>query len=133
MILDFRFQSGGADLESVLRGVGGVEPHNDFLGVGGGDGEAAIVGGQRQPAAAAINEDGEFDFFGTPVIEEFGEGGLHGAAGEEHIINKYDRGAIDVVRNDGRSEFLRDRVPADVVPMKRNIDRAEGGDDAGFF
>ena len=58
------------------------------------------------------------------MVEEFVERGLHGAAGEEHVVHEDDRGAVDVGGNVGRREFLRDGVAADVVAVKGDIERA---------
>ena len=41
--------------------------------------------------------------------------------------------AIDIVGDDSRGKFLRDGVAADVVAMKRDVDGAEAGREAGFF
>ena len=48
--------------------------------IGRGEGEAGVVGGDGHEATAAVNEDGEFDFGGATVVEEFIEGSFHSAA-----------------------------------------------------
>jgi hypothetical protein len=67
------------------------------------------------------------------VVEELVEGGFHGAAGVEHVVHEDHGRAVDVVRDDGRRKFLRDRVAADVVAVERDVDRAGAGPEAGLF
>mgnify|MGYP000213912938 CR=1 FL=1 len=94
-------------------------------------GDKAMQAGQA--AAAAVNEDGQLDAGGAAVVEEFVEGGLHGAAGVEHVVHEDHGGAVDVVRDDGRREFLGDRIAADVVAVEGDVDRARAGVEAGLF
>ena len=69
-------------------GVGGVERDNDFLGRICGQVHSAIIGGDGEASAATINEDGEFDFLRSAVVEELVESCLHGAAGEKHVVDE---------------------------------------------
>lgn len=72
---------------------------------------------------SAIDEDREFDFPGTTVIEEFIKSGLHGAAGKEDVIDENDGGAVDIDGDLRRRKFLRDGMAADVVAVKGNVYR----------
>ena len=119
------------DGDGVVARIGGVEDDGDFFLGGGGDHEAGVVGGDGQGAASAVDEDGEFDLGGAAVVEELVEGGLHGAAGLEDVVDQDDRCAGDVDRDDGGRELLGDRIAADVVAMEGYVDDA--GARAAFF
>ena len=102
----------------------GVEGDNNFLGGGGGQDQAGVVGGDGHEVVAPVDEDGEFDFRRAAVVEELVEGGLDGATGEEDVVDEDDVGAVDVGGENGGRELLRDGVAADVVAVKRNVDNA---------
>ncbi len=102
----------------------GVEGDDDFLGGGGGQGEADVVGGDGHEVVAPVDKDGEFDLGGAAVVEEFVEGGFDGAAGEEDVVDEDDVGAVDVGGEDGGRELLGDGVAADVVAVERDVDDA---------
>ena len=104
----------------------GVEGDNNFLGGGGGQGQAGVVGGDGHEVVATVDEDGEFDFPGAAVVEELVEGGFDGATGEEDVVDEDDIGAVDVGGEDGGRELLGDGVAADVVAVKGNVDDAGG-------
>ena len=108
------------------RGVG-VKGDDDFFISGRGEGEAGIVGGDGHEATAAVNEDGEFDFGGATVVEEFVEGSFHGATGEEDVVNEDDGGTVDVSGDVRRGKFLGDGVAADVVAVEGDVDGARRG------
>jgi hypothetical protein len=68
------------DADGVAGGGRGVEGDDDFFGGSGREREARVVGGDGHEATAAVHEDGEFDFGGATVVEEFIEGSFHSAA-----------------------------------------------------
>ena len=80
---------------------------------------------------AAVDEDGEFDFGGAAVVEEFVESGLDGAAGEKDIVDQDDVGAVDVGREHGGRELFGDGITADVVAVKGDVDDAGKGFEPG--
>ena len=108
------------------RGVG-VKGDDDFFVSGRGECKAGVVGGDGHEATAAVNEDGEFDFGGATVVEEFVEGRFQGAAGEEDVVDEDDGSAVDVSGDVRRGEFLGDRVAADIVAVKGDVDGARHG------
>ncbi len=135
--------SGRHDADGVAGGRGGIEGDDDlFLGKRG-DEEAGVIGGDGHQAAAAVDEDGEFDFGRAAVVEEFVEGGFDGAAGEEDVVDEDDRGAMDIGGDVRGGEFFRDGVATDVVAVEGDVDGAcrrgelrvgggkRGGDTAG--
>lgn len=134
---------GGIDANEIVRGILRVETDDHFFGLIGGENQAAVVGRDGKTASAAINEDGELDLGRTAVIEELVEGGFDGATGKKNVVHQNHRGAGDVRRDVGRSEFLWDRMAGEVVAMKGNIQdaracgepgvkcREPGGDAAG--
>ena len=105
----------------------GVEGDNNFLGGGGGQGQADVIGGDGHEVVAPVDEDGEFDFRRAAVVEELVEGGLDGATGEEDVVDEDDVGAVDVGGENGGRELLGDGVAADVVAVERNVDDAGDG------
>lgn len=113
-------------MDDVVARIFRVESDHDFLEFAGGENQAAVVGGDGHQAAAAIDENGELDLGGAAVIEKFIERSLDGAAGEEDIVDENDVGTVDIDGDLGGGEFLGNRVAADVVAVKRNIDHARG-------
>jgi len=113
---------GGLDPDGVAGRIGGIEADDNFFVVAGRERQSGVVGGDGQAAAAAVGEDGEFDFGRAPVVEEFIERGLGGATGEQHIVHQDDSGAVHVGGNVGGRKFLRDGVAADVVAMEGDIE-----------
>ena len=111
----------------------GVEGDNNFLGGGGGQGQAGVVGGDGHEVVATVDEDGEFDFRGAAVVEELVEGGFDGATGEEDVVDEDDIGAVDVGGEDGGRELLGDGVAADVVAVKGNVDDTSGRLELGGY
>jgi hypothetical protein len=105
----------------------GVKGDDDFIDSGRGECKTGIVGGDGHEATAAVNEDGEFDFGGATVVKEFVEGRFHGAAGEEDVVDEDDGSAVDVSGDVRRSEFLGDRVAADIVAVEGDVDGARHG------
>src|SRR4051812_37448963 len=73
-----RFLVGGQDHNGIGSGDLVVEGDHDFLRFGGGDRQSAIIGGDRQAAAAAVDQHGQFHSSGAAVVEELIERGLHG-------------------------------------------------------
>lgn len=120
-----------ADGDAVAGGILAVEGDDDFLGGGGGHGKADVVGGDGHEVVATVDEDGEFDLRGAAVVEEFVECGLDGAAGEEDVVDEDDVGAVDVGREHGGRELFGDRIAADVVAMKGDVDDAGEGFELG--
>jgi hypothetical protein len=59
-------------------------------------GEADVISVDGKLAAAAIEQDGEFDAGWASEIGQFIEGGPDGAAGVEDVIEEDDLGAIDI-------------------------------------
>ena len=134
--LDFRFGTstdGGFGENGIAGGGAGVEADFDLLRITGDEGEPGVGRGDRQFAPAAVHEDGEFDAARPAMVEKLVERGLHRAAGVEDIVHKDDSRAIHVVRDDGRRKFLGDGVAADVVAVKRDVDRAGARSKARFF
>lgn len=115
------------NLDGVAAVVVRVESDDDLLRLRRNKIDPDIISRERKAAAAAIDEHGEFDFGGATVIEQFVEGGFHGAAGEKDVIDKDDRRAVDIARDLRRGEFLRDRMTTDIVPMKGDVHRASAG------
>ena len=115
------------DADGVAVGGVGVKGDDDFFVSGRGEGEAGVVGGDGHEATAAVNEDGEFDFGGATVVEEFVEGSFHGATGEEDVVNEDDGGPVDVSGDVRRGKFLGDGVAADVVAVEGDVDGARRG------
>src|SRR5438067_4721266 len=62
---------------------------------------AAVLGADRQLAAAAIGEHHERDARRPPVIEELVHRGAHRAAGIEHVVDEQQLAPVDVERNLG--------------------------------
>ena len=56
------------------------------------------VGADRQLAVAAVDEHGELHGAGPAVLGDGVEGGAHGAAGEQHVVDEHDGGAVEVDR-----------------------------------
>lgn len=126
---DLRFSSGGRgglDADGVARRGLGVEGDDDLFGGRCVEREAGVVGGDGHEAAATVDEDGEFDLGGAAVVEEFVEGGFDGAAGKEDVVDEDHGGAVDVGRDVGGGEFLRDGMTEDVVAVEGDVDGADG-------
>ncbi len=123
MIDDFR-TGRGADGDRVAGRIFFVEGDDDFFFGGGRERETDVVGGDGEAVVAAVDEDGEFDLGGAAVIEKLVEGGLDGAAGEEDVVDEDDDGAVDVGGEDGGGELFRDRVAADIVAVKGDVEGA---------
>jgi hypothetical protein len=118
---------GGLDPNGVAGRIGGIEADDNFFVIAGREGQAGVVGGDGQAAAAAVGEDGEFDFGRAAVVEEFIERGLGGATGEQHIVHQDDGGAVDIGGNVRGRKFLRDGIAADIVAMEGDIEHTADG------
>jgi hypothetical protein len=59
LILDFR-------LDRIARGFVRIERDDNIFGFRGGHGEAGVVSRNGQPAAAAVDKDGQLDAGGRP-------------------------------------------------------------------
>jgi dihydroorotate dehydrogenase len=74
--------------------------------------------------AAAVDEDGELDFFGAAEIHQLVERGPDGAAGVEHVVDEDDYFAFDIFAQLGS---VHDRICPDgreVVAIERDVDDA---------
>ena len=110
------------DANRIAPGRSGIEVHHDFFIFPGGQGHAGIVGDNRQPAAAAVDEHGKFDLRGSTLIKKLVERGLDRAAGKQHVVDQNHGGALDVAGNVRRGKFLGNGIAADVVAVERDID-----------
>ena len=119
------------DPDGIARRRFQVEGDDDLFFGSRSEREAGVVGGDGHEAAAAVDEDGEFDFGGTAVVEEFIEGGFDGATGKKDIVDENDGSAVDVGRDVRGGEFFRDWVAQDVVAVEGDIDGAGGGGELG--
>lgn len=106
---------------------GGVELHDYLCGFQSVEREASVVGGDGEFAEAAINKDGELHLFRAAVVEKFVEGGLHGAAGEEDVVNEDDGCARHISGDECGRVFLGDGVAADVVAVEGDVEGAGFG------
>ncbi len=121
----FGFQRlGRRDCDGVVARIGGVEDDGDFFVGAGVDDQAGVVGGDGKSAAAAVNQNGEFDLGGAAMIEELIEGGFDGAAGLKDVIHEDHGGAGDINRDESGGKLLGDGLAADIVTVKRNVDNA---------
>lgn len=114
----------GADGDRIAGGFLIVEGDDDFLVGIRGEVQADVIGGNGEAVVPAVDEDGEFDFGGTAVVEQFIERGFDGAARKKHIVDEDDRGAIYVGGEDGWGELFRYGVAADIVAVKGDVEDA---------
>ena len=101
-----------------------VERHDHVLGLGSQRDRCrrsprrAEGGGRRDPRGPRVR----LSWAGRD--RKLVERGFHGPTGEEHVVDEDYGRAVDVGRNLRRRKFLRDGMPADVVAMKRDVERA---------
>src|SRR5438309_2394361 len=86
---------------------------------------AAVLGADRQLAAAAIGEHHERDARRPPVIEELVHGGAHRAAGVEHIVDEQQLAPVDVERNLGALRIVVQPLGVIVVAVESDVHQAE--------
>src|SRR5919204_2641574 len=118
---------GGLTDRHFVHPVHLVDAHVHALVAGGGKVLAHVVRADRQLAVAAVSQYGQLHAFGAAVVEEGVDGGAHGAAGVEHVVDEDDRDAVQR-EVDVRGEYHRLAVPgahAGVVPGEGDVEVAE--------
>ena len=103
--------------------------HADLDGLVAGRGERAadVVGADRQLAVAAVDEHGQLDAGRPAEVDQLVERGAHRPAGEQYVVDEHDRAPVDREEDVGA---LRDRLRGEareVVPVQRDVERADGG------
>ncbi len=102
----------------------------DFLLVGGRDFQTAVIGSEGKATSPAVHQDGEFHRIRPTMIEQFVERGFDGAPRVEDVIHENNGRAIHVMGNDRRRKFLGNRLAADIVAMKGDVDGTRATDEA---
>lgn len=121
---------GREDRDGVASGVGVVELHDDLAAGGDVQGQAGVIGGDGELAAAAVDEDGELDLGGTAMVEQLIERGFHGAARKQDVVDEQNGGAGDIDGDARGDEFLGDGIALDVVAMKRDVEGSDRGSES---
>ena len=62
---------------------------------------------------------------GPALVEQLGERRRDRAAGEKHVVQQDEDGAVHIGGNNRRRKLLGDRIAPDVVPVKRDVERAD--------
>src|SRR5437899_1882295 len=102
--------------------VVGTSQHEGVVKMDGGRDE---VGGDRQLAAAAIDQRGQQDLGRTAIVEQLVDRGTRGAAGVQHVVHQQNRGAVDIERDLGRLDLVMQPLFRKVIAVERDIDKAE--------
>src|SRR4051794_31030505 len=108
------------------------ELHLDALVARGREVLADVVGANRQLAVAAVDEDGELDALGAPVVEQGLDRSADRPSGVEHVVDENDRLALER-KVEGRRPHDGLRVPRriaaahlHVVSVEGDVDGAQG-------
>jgi hypothetical protein len=101
------------------------ELHLDALVAGGREVLADVVGADRQLAMAAIDQDGELDAVGPPVVEERLDRRADRAAGVEHVVDEHDRLPLERKVERGRAHDGL-RMPRCVAAAHLHVVAVEG-------
>src|SRR5450830_1258230 len=83
------------------------------------------VSGDRQLAAAAVNQRRQQDARRAAVVEQFVDRGARGAACVEHIVDQHDGRAFDIKTNLARLDVRAQALLSEVVAIERNVDEAK--------
>src|SRR5262249_50596767 len=81
----------GGDEQRLIGFVDLHELHLDALGARGRKVLADVVGPDRELAMATVDENGQLDPVGTPVVEERLDRGPDRAARVEDVVDEHDR------------------------------------------
>src|SRR5699024_7402513 len=87
---------------------------------------ADVVRADRQLPVAAVDEDREAHDPGAAVVGQGVEGGTHGAAGVEHVVDEHDDPAVDAGRGEARLVRRARGAAAQVVAVHRHVEGADG-------
>ena len=105
--------------------------HGDVVTEGRRDVLADVVGADRQLPVTPIDQDGQLDDGRSAVIAQRVERGADRPPGVQDVVDQDHDGVIDAAN--GQSGFLqRTRwMPAQVVPVQRDVQRSDGGGSTG--
>ena len=112
--------------------IRGVQRDDDFFLLRSDEIDANVICRQWQSPAAAVYEHGKLHFRRPTMVKKLIECSLHRAARKQHIVDEDYVRPMDIPGNLGGREFFWNRMPADVVAMKRNIERSSTRGDAGL-
>ena len=84
--------------------------------------KSATIGSLRLPRSTSTASSTRA---GPPVVEQLVQGGLHGAPAEEDVVDQEDRRPVHVAGEESRGELLGDRMLADVVAVKGDVQVAD--------
>lgn len=116
--------AGGFDLDGITSRISGVQVNHDFFGLRCNKIDSDVVRSERQTATTPIDQHGEFHLGGTAVVEEFVKRRFDRAPREQDIVDEDYARAMDVAGNLRRRKLLGNGMMADIVTVKRDIERS---------
>src|SRR5450631_1665294 len=112
-------------LDRQLQASVGLTIQHDREVTGDGDAGTHIRCFDRQFAAAAIDQHGQFDGLGSAIVEQFVDRRANRAAGVEHVVDQHDAGPADVEWEGGRLDFRAQAFRGVVVAIEGDVDIAD--------
>src|SRR5438128_8454311 len=86
---------------------------------------AAVLGADRQLAAAAVGEHDERDARRPAIVEQLVHRRAHRATGVEHVVHQQELAAVDVERDLGALGIVMQTLLVVVVAVERDVHQAE--------